>query len=117
MDKNTFPEVTTSQLGSTYRLLDLKDLIYKQPGDTDILQSRTEYGSDDDYAYGVYFPQYEAEQDFLWLNWHGDMDSMKAGNESWAETGQSIQAGFNETATCTGPDIYNSAEIYSTQAS
>ena len=76
-----------------------------------------EYGSDDDYAYGVYFPQYEAEQDFLWLNWHGDMDSMKAGNESWAETGQSIQAGFNETATCTGPDIYNSAEIYSTQAS
>lgn len=48
MDKNTFPEVTTSQLGSTYRLLDLKDLIYKQPGDTDILQSRTEYGSDDE---------------------------------------------------------------------
>ena len=45
------------------------------------------------------------------------MDSMKAGNESWSETGQSIQAGFNETATCTGPDIYNSAEIYSTQAS
>ena len=39
------------------------------------------------------------------------MDSMKAGNESWSETGQSIQAGFNETATCTGPDIYNSAEI------
>ena len=76
-----------------------------------------EYGSDDDYAYGVYFPQYEAEQDFLWLNWHGDMDSMKSGNESWAETGQSIQAEFNKTATCTGPDIYNSAEIYSPQSS
>jgi hypothetical protein len=68
--------------------------------------------SDDPYQYGVYFPQYEAEQDFLWLNWHGDMNAMIAGNKNWEETGQAIQAGFDETSTCTTPDIYNSAQIY-----
>ena len=69
------------------------------------------------YTYAIYLPDYDAEQDFLWLNWHGDMDTKVAGDKSWAETGQSIQAKFDETATCTGPDVYNSGQIYAPQSS
>ena len=69
------------------------------------------------YTYAIYLPDYDAEQDFLWLNWHGDMATKVAGDKSWAETGQSIQAKFDETATCTGPDVYNSGQIYAPQSS
>ena len=45
------------------------------------------------------------------------MDTKVAGDKSWAETGQSIQAEFDDTATCTGPDMYNSGQIYAPQSS
>jgi ParB-like chromosome segregation protein Spo0J len=45
MTANNFPVIDATDIKSTYKLVDLKDLHYKDPGDTDILQSREYYGS------------------------------------------------------------------------
>lgn len=45
-----FPVVDATSIKSTYKLVDLSDLEYKTPGDTDILQSREYYGSDEEIA-------------------------------------------------------------------
>ena len=76
-----------------------------------------ENASDDPYYYGIYFAEDGSGDGFIWLNWHDSFDSMKAGNDNWAETGQDVQAGFDETATCKTPDLYNSAEFYQAEAS
>jgi hypothetical protein len=70
-------------------------------------------GSEDPYMYGVYFAEDNSDEGFIWLNWHDSFDSMETGNDNWAKTGQAVQAGFDDTATCTTPDLYNSAEFYS----
>jgi ParB-like chromosome segregation protein Spo0J len=50
MANANFPMVDATSIKSTYKLVDLSDLTYKTPGDTDIIQSREYYGSDDDIA-------------------------------------------------------------------
>lgn len=47
---NNFPVIDATDIKSTYKLVDLTDLEYKTPGDTDILQSREYYGSDEEIA-------------------------------------------------------------------
>lgn len=47
---NNFPTVDATTIKSTYKLVDLADLEYKTPGDTDILQSREYYGSEDEIS-------------------------------------------------------------------
>jgi ParB-like chromosome segregation protein Spo0J len=47
-NNNNFPTIDASDIKSTYKLVDLADLVYKTPGDTDILQSREYYGSEED---------------------------------------------------------------------
>lgn len=44
---NNYPTVDATDIKSSYKLVDLADLHYKAPGDTDILQSREFYGSED----------------------------------------------------------------------
>lgn len=44
---NNYPEVDVTDVKSKYMLLDFADLVFKTPGDTDILQSRKDYGSED----------------------------------------------------------------------
>ena len=46
MSKDNLPEVDVTSIGSTYRLIDFAKLSYKRPGDTDLLQSRIEYGDE-----------------------------------------------------------------------
>jgi ParB-like chromosome segregation protein Spo0J len=46
MANANFPTVDATDIKSSYKLVDLSDLHYKKPGDTDILQSREYYGSD-----------------------------------------------------------------------
>ena len=41
----TYPTVDVTNLRSTYQMIKYEDLVYKKPGDTDILQSREHYGS------------------------------------------------------------------------
>lgn len=41
----TYPTVDVTNLRSTYQMIKYEDLEYKKPGDTDILQSREHYGS------------------------------------------------------------------------
>ena len=45
MANANFPTIDATSIKSTYKLVDLSDLSYKTPGDTDILQSREYYGS------------------------------------------------------------------------
>ena len=45
-----FPTVDATDIKSSYKLVDLADLEYKSPGDTDILQSREYYGSEEEIA-------------------------------------------------------------------
>lgn len=47
---NNFPVVDATSIKSTYKLIDLSDITYKTPGDTDILQSREYYGSEEEIA-------------------------------------------------------------------
>ena len=47
---NNFPVIDATDIKSSYKLVDLADLEYKTPGDTDILQSREYYGSDEEIA-------------------------------------------------------------------
>ena len=61
--------------------------------------------------YGVYLSNSDTDSDFLWLNWHKSFDDMNSGNKNWAETGQSVQDGFDKTATCKSPDLYESREF------
>ena len=50
MANANFPNVDARDIKSSYKLVDLSDLEYKTPGDTDILQSREYYGSDEEIA-------------------------------------------------------------------
>ena len=47
---NNFPVVDATDIKSSYKLVDLSDLVYKTPGDVDILQSREYYGSDEEIS-------------------------------------------------------------------
>jgi|11BtaG_2_1085332.scaffolds.fasta_scaffold00898_4 transposase-like protein len=44
--QDNFPTVDSSAVRSSYKLIDFSKLIFKSPGDTDILQSREYYGDD-----------------------------------------------------------------------
>lgn len=44
---HNYPEVDVTDVKSKYMLLDFEDIIFKSPGDTDILQSRKDYGSEE----------------------------------------------------------------------
>jgi ParB-like chromosome segregation protein Spo0J len=50
MANANFPTVDATDIKSSYKLVDLSDLEYKTPGDTDILQSREYYGSEEEIA-------------------------------------------------------------------
>jgi ParB-like chromosome segregation protein Spo0J len=41
-----FPEIDATSIKASYKLVDLDDIRYNQPGDTDILQSREFYGTE-----------------------------------------------------------------------
>jgi hypothetical protein len=60
------------------------------------------------YYFGVYFPEFDADDDFLWLNAHSNFDGMAAGNADWEINGKEMQAKFDEISTCRTPDLYNS---------
>jgi hypothetical protein len=60
------------------------------------------------YYFGVYYPEFDADDDFLWLNAHASFEGMAAGNADWEVNGKDMQARFNEISTCRSPDIYNS---------
>ena len=60
------------------------------------------------YYFGVYFPEFDYDYDFLWLNAHSSFDAMAAGNADWEINGKDMQAKFDEISTCRTPDLYNS---------
>jgi|TARA_B100000768_G_scaffold45629_1_gene44468 hypothetical protein len=61
------------------------------------------------YFYGVYYPEFaESGYDLLWGNWSSDWETKAAGDSSWLENGQDMQAKFNEVVTCRSPDLYDS---------
>ena len=65
------------------------------------------------HFFGVYFPEFDADADFLWGNWHSNFDVKAAGNKHWQENGKEMQAKFDEVATCNSPDIYDSYMLLS----
>jgi hypothetical protein len=65
------------------------------------------------YFFGVYFPEFDADADFLWGNWHSNFEVKAAGNKNWQENGKAMQAKFDEVATCNSPDIYDSYMLLS----
>ena len=69
-------------------------------------------GSEVPYFYGVYFPQFDTDTDFLWGNWHASFETMEIGNKDWEENGKAMQAKFDEISTCISPDYYDSRELY-----
>ena len=69
-------------------------------------------GSEVPYFYGVYFPQFDTDTDFLWGNWHASFETMEIGNKDWEENGKAMQAKFDEISSCISPDYYDSRELY-----
>ena len=68
-------------------------------------------GEDSPYYFGVYYPKYDDQADFLWLNAYSNFESMATSNADWEVNGKAMQDKFNTISTCLTPDIYNSWQL------
>jgi len=74
--------------------------------------------TDDPYTYGVYLPLDNNDpNDFYWLNFHQNFNTMEKGNMNWIDNGAEMQAVFDSHTECDDPELWNGAEFKNVSAS
>tara|TARA_B100001057_G_scaffold77329_1_gene72202 strand:- start:524 stop:1285 length:762 start_codon:yes stop_codon:yes gene_type:complete len=76
------------------------------------------HGTDDPYTYGVYFPMDKNDRNnFYWLNFHQNFETMEKGNMNWIDNGAEMQAVFDSHTECDDAELWNGAEFKNASAS